>query len=178
MFAVLVRRPSAGSRRSRPVDPRLSLEIAPAASTASRPRPASPVAVNTDRHSETPTDTDSAQHAPAADNATVDPLVRSLASARAEPVAQATVNIAPDMPVLLRRLVRRIAWGGNGRKGGARIEIGCGVLSGATVMVDVDGGDVNVAIELPPGMDDHAWRSALESRFAARGLSVASLEVR
>lgn len=114
----------------------------------------------------------------------VDPLMRSLAHAGPrvappEPAAPPPANASlPELEQLLQRLVRRAAWGGDGRRGSARLEIGAGPLEGATLLVQAEGGEVSVDLELPPGADAEPWRARLRERLEARGLSVRELSVR
>jgi hypothetical protein len=114
--------------------------------------------------------------------ASADPLARVLLAAR--PVAEASVatSAAPIVPsaveAAVARLVRRIAWGGDGRRGTACIEFGAGELAGATLVVAADGAAVTIELEVPPGVDASSWRKRLGERLAARGVQVESLEVR
>lgn len=61
--------------------------------------------------------------------------------------------MAPERPLplpddaLLERVVKRLSWGGSGRRGAARIELGGGSLAGATLVVLADEGEVSVEIE-------------------------------
>lgn len=82
------------------------------------------------------------------------------------------------METVIDKLVRRIAWSGNGRAGTVRIELGAGSLSGATLLVHADGPEVRVTLDLPPGVEAAEWRKRLMDRFSARGLRVAELEIR
>lgn len=118
----------------------------------------------------------------------LDPLCRALAagaewrplepvpSAPAEPVVARAARVS--METVIDKLVRRIAWSGNGRAGTVRIELGAGSLSGATLLVHADGPEVRVTLDLPPGADAAGWRQRLSERFSARGLRIAELEIR
>jgi hypothetical protein len=79
---------------------------------------------------------------------------------------------------LFQKLVRKIAWGGDGRRGGARIELGSGELAGAVIEVQARDGNVEVDIQLPRGIAAGDWQERLERRFAKRGLRVEALRVR
>ena len=126
--------------------------------------------------------------APARDDETLelpafaDPLARVLLAAR--PVVEASIATSPAhivpsaVEAAVARLVRRIAWGGDGRRGTARIEFGAGELAGATLVVAADGAAVTIELEVPPGVDASSWRKRLGKRLAARGVQVESLEVR
>jgi hypothetical protein len=121
----------------------------------------------------------------------VDPLALALASphagrgeivsvseggpaASADAVALAT---RVSLEQMLSRLVRRIAWSGDAHTGSARIELGSGVLDGATLVIHSDHGALSVSLDLPPGVDRAEWRERIASRLNARGLHVAALEV-
>jgi hypothetical protein len=74
-------------------------------------------------------------------------------------------------------LVRRIGWSGDARSGVARIEVGSGELSGATLIVHAEGKQVEIALELPSGVDASSWRERILERLQARGIEVASVAV-
>jgi hypothetical protein len=100
-------------------------------------------------------------------------------SVRSTPVTLASPTTTPvHLEQLITRWVRRIAWGGDGRKGSARIELGAGALAGAVIVVQADAGQVSIDIDLPPDADASAWRDRLRERLNGRGLSVAELTVR
>jgi len=65
--------------------------------------------------------------------------------------APATLPLREDLQNLLTGLARRVAWGGDRRKGSARIELSEGVLAGATLVVHAEQRSVSVEIELPRG---------------------------
>jgi len=72
-------------------------------------------------------------------------------------VAQATANAPAALPLredlqnLLTGLARRVAWGGDRRKGSARIELSEGAVAGATLVVHAEQRSISVEIELPGG---------------------------
>jgi hypothetical protein len=78
---------------------------------------------------------------------------------------------------LFSRFVRRVAWSGDGHAGSARIEFGAGALAGATLTLHAHGGDLQVSLDLPPGVDGAMWKERIGQRLSARGLQVSSLEV-
>ncbi len=78
---------------------------------------------------------------------------------------------------LLPALVRKIAWSGDGRRGSVRLELGAGALSGATLLVHADGGQVRVALQAPPVTDLEDWRARIAGRLAAKGLDVLGVDV-
>ena len=70
---------------------------------------------------------------------------------------------------MLGSLARRAAWGGNRRRGSARIELSEGMLAGATLVVHTDQRSVNVELELPPGVSAQGWQARIAERLEARG---------
>lgn len=78
---------------------------------------------------------------------------------------------------LLPALVRKIAWSGDARRGSVRLELGSGALSGATLLVRADGGQVEVALRTPPGTQVEDWRRRIAARLEAKGLDVTTIEV-
>ncbi len=118
----------------------------------------------------------------------LDPLARALSCERATVALRATSSPAPvdaaaaaartSLELVVAQIVRRIAWGGDGRSGTARVEIGAGALAGAVLLVHAEGGAVRVSLEVPMGVDAAAWGERLRSRLLARGLQVESVDVR
>jgi hypothetical protein len=78
---------------------------------------------------------------------------------------------------VMSRFVRRVAWSGDANTGTARLELGAGALSGATLTIHSDQGVVRVSLELPPGVDGTEWRERIARRLGARGLQLAALDV-
>jgi len=115
----------------------------------------------------------------------LDPLTRSFAHGQLHMAAVASPQAAlPPNPTLVHldqmmtKLVRKVAWGGDGRRGAARIELGAGELAGATILVESDNGALSVDVELPPGAAADVWRERLEKRFKGRGFDLVELNVR
>ncbi len=115
----------------------------------------------------------------------LDPLTRSFAHGQMHMAAAASPPAAlPPNPTLVHldqmmtKLVRKVAWGGDGRRGAARIELGAGELAGATIIVQSDHGALSVDVELPPGAAADVWRERLEKRFKGRGFDLVELNVR
>ncbi|MEB2313798.1 MAG: hypothetical protein OZ928_18285 [Polyangiaceae bacterium] len=116
----------------------------------------------------------------------LDPLSRHLAFDRPPALATAAPHASapppnaalPAVEELVQRLVRRVAWGGDGRRGTARVELGAGELAGATITVESSGRELHVEVELPPGVEAEPWRERLSARLRARGFELATLEVR
>lgn len=94
------------------------------------------------------------------------------------PVGEALVAPQAPMPVpsadlqqLLTGLARRVAWGGDRRKGSARIELSEGALAGATLIVHTEQRSVCVELELPAGAGTQGWEARLTERLEGRGFS-------
>jgi hypothetical protein len=124
-----------------------------------------------------------AEHAPRPEPGP-DPIARLLlqAAPRAplpvEPAAPPPNAALPQLEQLLAALVRRAAWGGDGRKGAARLEIGAGALEGATLQVISEGGELSIDLVLPPGAPAADWEERLTERLRGRGLEVREISVR
>jgi hypothetical protein len=94
------------------------------------------------------------------------------------PVVPATQLATPpalplrdDLQNLLTGLARRVAWGGDRRKGCARIELSEGALAGATLVVHTEQRSVCVELELPAGARGTGLEERLRERLEARGFS-------
>jgi hypothetical protein len=85
--------------------------------------------------------------------------------------ASATPPLREDLQNLLTGLARRSAWGGDRRKGSARIELAEGALAGATLHVHTEQRTVSVELELPPGMPAHRWQERIAARLEGRGFT-------
>ncbi len=92
-------------------------------------------------------------------------------------VTAAQTNARVSLEELVPQLVKKIAWSGDARRGTVRMELGAGDLAGSTLTVSAENGRVSVHVASPPGTDTAAWRARLESRLAARGLSLDTVEV-
>jgi hypothetical protein len=66
------------------------------------------------------------------------------------------------------RWVRRLAWGTDGRRGTARLEIGAGKLEGAELVVTSEAGSVSVELRLPEAAEA-ALAERLCGQLTARG---------
>jgi hypothetical protein len=130
-------------------------------------------------------DADDAGHSSALGRSgTLDPLVCQMAVGPAITLAAGPLQTAPqpagavpiheELQQLVSGLARKVAWGGDRRKGSARIELSEGPLAGATLIVHTEQRSVTVELELPAGAgaaDDLRQRilGRLEERgFAAR----------
>jgi hypothetical protein len=119
-------------------------------------------------------------------DATLDPMMQVI-GALAPRIGTACATVRPEAPShpeartsmeqLMARLVRRVAWSGNGRTGVARLELGAGELEGATLTIQADDGLVRVALDLPPGVDRAEWKVRISERLALRGLQVEAVDV-
>jgi hypothetical protein len=109
----------------------------------------------------------------------LDPLSRSLSQPLRAPPAPVLAGPAPppELEQLLRDLVRRAAWGGDRRRGTARIELAAGELAGATLLVEADANDLRIDLELPAGVAAEPWRERLATRLRQRGFAVRELNV-
>jgi hypothetical protein len=115
--------------------------------------------------------------------AVLDPMLCQLAVnpgpssfVQTDPSANALPAALPpreDLQNLLRGLARRVAWGGDRRKGSARIELSEGVLAGATLVVHTEQRSVCVELELPSGMAALGWQQRIAERLEARGFAAA-----
>jgi hypothetical protein len=84
----------------------------------------------------------------------------------------AALPLREDLQNLIAGLARRIAWGGDRRKGSARIELSEGSLAGATLVVHTEQRSVCVELELPAGGGAAAdWQQRILERLEGRGFS-------
>ena len=133
------------------------------------------------RGQESPPDTQASEHPQATVEIALDPLFCQLAMNSgftsfvqhdSAPLATpAALPIREDLQNLLTGLARRSAWGGDRRKGSARIELGEGALAGATLVVHTDQRNVSVDLELPPGTAAQGWQRRISERLEARGFA-------
>jgi hypothetical protein len=114
----------------------------------------------------------------------LDPLARSLAmpglslaSSQAALSPAAPTSLAASDLVAFEEAVRRVAWGGDRRRGVARIELG-GEYAGTAIVIRGEGRDLAVRVEVGRGSDARDLPARLVERLEARGLRVTELEVR
>jgi hypothetical protein len=73
-----------------------------------------------------------------------------------------------EVAVLVERWVRRVALGGDARRGVAKLDIGAGRFAGAELIVVAEAGHVAVELNLPHAMDP-GLAERLRSRLERRG---------
>jgi hypothetical protein len=78
---------------------------------------------------------------------------------------------------LVQEVVRRVSWGGDRRRGVARIELD-GAFSGTTIWVRGEGRSVELEVSFGRGLESDGLTDRLLRRLRARGLDVTELEVR
>jgi hypothetical protein len=89
------------------------------------------------------------------------------------PLARARSSLEDLFPCAVRRAV----WSGDSRRATARIELGAGELTGATLVVHAEGGRVRVHLDVPAGVDVAAWRERIASSLERRAVPADSIEV-
>ena len=107
----------------------------------------------------------------------LDPMLAALAAPMSR-VAEAPVpvpvpgaNPLPD-DLALERIVKRLSWGGNGKRGSARIELGAGSLAGATLLVHAEGREVTIEVEGADPSAVEALARRISHRLDQKGLSL------
>jgi hypothetical protein len=78
---------------------------------------------------------------------------------------------------LVQEVVRRVSWGGDRRRGVARIELD-GAFSGTTIWVRGEGRALELEVSFGRGLESDGLAERLLRRLRARGLDVTELEVR
>jgi hypothetical protein len=87
-------------------------------------------------------------------------------------VPSPALPLREDLQNLIAGLARRAAWGGDRRKGSARLELSEGALAGATLVVHTDQRSVSVELELPSGSAMATeWQQRILERLEGRGFS-------
>jgi hypothetical protein len=76
-----------------------------------------------------------------------------------------------DVSLLVERWVKRVALGGDQRRGVARLDIGQGRFAGAELLVVAEAGRVSVELSLPPHEAAPGLRERLLERLERRGVS-------
>lgn len=93
----------------------------------------------------------------------------TLASVVAAPAA--THSGVAQVAELVERWVRRVALGGDQRRGAVRLDIGQGRFSGAELLVVAEAGHVSVELQLPASMAEGDLSERLRSRLERRGFA-------
>ncbi len=107
----------------------------------------------------------------------LDPASSACAGAVPGMEQRAPVLVPEDLQNLISALARRVAWGGDRRRGSARIELSDGPLAGATLLVHADAREVSVELELPQGaFGTDEWRNRIQQSLEERGF-VATVRV-
>jgi hypothetical protein len=84
------------------------------------------------------------------------------------PAASAHPGVA-EVAELVERWVRRVALGGDQRRGAIRLDIGQGRFSGAELLVVAEAGHVSVELQLPSSMAQGDLSERLRARLERRG---------
>lgn len=113
----------------------------------------------------------------------LDPLNRSLALPGLTPTGLLHAPLAPPGTrvagvdvAALEEAVRRVSWGGDARRGVARIELG-GEYAGTAVVIRGEGRELSLRLELGRGADARGLTERLVARLTARGLRVTDVEI-
>lgn len=76
---------------------------------------------------------------------------------------------------LVTELVRAVAWGGDRRRGAARLELGGSRFGGTSVVVHAEGRELTLELDAPAHVDTEELAARLTQRLESRGLVVRSL---
>ena len=99
-------------------------------------------------------------------------ITPGIGAAPSAPAPSAALPLREDLQNLIAGLARRVAWGGDRRKGSARIELSEGALAGATLVVHTEQRAVTVELELPAGAGFAGdWQQRILERLEGRGFS-------
>ncbi len=82
-----------------------------------------------------------------------------------------------DVERWLGRVARKVAWGSDGRRATARIELDVEGLAGGVLVVHADAQGLDIELDLPPGQPSGLWRDRLRQRLETRGVTVRRFEV-
>jgi hypothetical protein len=75
----------------------------------------------------------------------------------------------PELAALVEGWVRRIALGGNSRRGVAHLDIGHGLYTGAQLVIAAERGHISIELTLPPGAPSSGLAERLRQRLGGRG---------
>jgi hypothetical protein len=87
----------------------------------------------------------------------------------AAPAPSSSPTSVAEVAELVERWVRRVAIGGDQRRGAVRLDIGHGRFSGAELLVVAEAGRVSVELQLPPSLVETDLSERLRSRLEGRG---------
>jgi hypothetical protein len=87
----------------------------------------------------------------------------------AAPAPAMTQPGVADVAELVERWVRRVALGGDQRRGAVRLDIGQGRYSGAELLVVAEAGHVSIELQLPANLVEDDLSERLRSRLERRG---------
>lgn len=112
----------------------------------------------------------------------LDPLELAMAA----PPAPAAALAHPDpgargasfLDPLVSELVRSLAWGGDRRRGAARVELGGKRFGGASVVVVAEGKDISLEVTAATHADAAELGERLRERFERRGLTVRAVTLK
>jgi hypothetical protein len=162
--------------------------VPPTASASRTPPPEATTDPKSPHADASPADPSEPRDRPHLHDDPLDPMLRQPAllaptlpaplAASRSPEAAVAMQASASLEELLPQLVRRIAWSGDGKKGTVRMELGAGVLAGATLMLESEGGRVRVQLDAPAGVDGQAWKERIGARLAEKRIEVESIEVR
>jgi hypothetical protein len=76
-----------------------------------------------------------------------------------------------ELSVLVERWVKRVALGGDQRRGVARLDIGQGRFAGTELLIVAEAGQVSVELNLPAHESEPGLGERLRDRLERRGLS-------
>lgn len=97
--------------------------------------------------------------------------VNAVDAAVAAPLPATPQAVVVEMADLVERWVRRVAMGGDQRRGAVRLDIGQGRFSGAEVLVVAEAGHVSVELQLPASLVEGDLSERLRSRLERRGFA-------
>lgn len=79
-------------------------------------------------------------------------------------------TLEPELALAAERWLRRLSWGGDGRRATARLELGAGALSGAELVVTAEGGHISLDLRLPTDAEG-GLADRIRRRLEAKGYS-------
>jgi hypothetical protein len=79
---------------------------------------------------------------------------------------------------MVSEIVQSLAWGGDRRRGAARIELGGKKLGGASVIVHAEDGELTLELTAPTHVNAIELAERLKERLERRGFTIRSLSAR